>query len=216
MENTPNNNHLNTGNGVNPTNTAAPEPASVSASAVPTATQSSSTVPTTPPPPMPVNITPEVVKAAAPTETPKAKKYIIAGVAGLALLTSIYIGYTFFKPTSDLTDTTTELSDLNNKLSAPSTETTDIKPEETPANKEKLNKVVNELKDQYKTPEAATSNPPGISIQLDAPKTDSSAPSTENPSQPDTSSNTSTPSTENPSQPDTATPETSDTPSIPR
>lgn len=214
MENTPNNNPLNTGNGVNPANTAAP----AIPTTTPTPAQAPSITPTTPPPSMPVNITPGVVKP-APTsneavatnimdKAAKIKKYIIAGVAGLALLTAIYVGYSFFTASSDLVDTATELSDLNNKLSTPSTETTDSKTEETPADKEKLNEVVNELKDQYKTPEASTSNPPGISIQLDAPKTDSSAPSTENPSQPDSTTDTDTSSN--------TSVETSDSTSVPR
>lgn len=215
MENTPNN---------NPTPVPVPTPAP----AVPT----SDAVPTTPAPAMPVNITPDVVKPVTTDKSAKVKKYIIAGVAGLALLTSIYVGYTFFKPSSDSVDTATKLSDLNNKLSAPSTETTDSKPEETQADKEKLNEVVNELKDQYKTPEVATGNPPGINIQLEG-EAATTTPSTENPSQPDSTSDTDTsmpettsPSTENPPQPDapaststdtsSAAPETSDSASIPR
>ncbi len=75
------------------------------------------------------------------------RKYIIAGVAGLAFLTAIYVGYTFFK-----TSPAMESSDLNNKLSPPA----DNEVIET----SKLNDVVNELKEQYNTP-------PGINIQLE-------------------------------------------------
>ncbi|MBP9770909.1 hypothetical protein KBC97_01975, partial [Candidatus Gracilibacteria bacterium] len=75
-----------------------------------------------------------------------------------------------------VTDIKEEAVDLNNKLSAPSETST-----QEAADKAKLNEVVNELKDQYKTdipttdtttPSTdTTSTPPGMNIEI-TPTTD--------------------------------------------
>jgi len=104
------------------------------------------------------------------------KKYIIIGIGVIALLVSIYMAYAYFTGIgSAVQEVQNTTKDLNNKLGAPSNNSTS--PDTTTTDKTKLNNVVNELKDQYKTD---TSNPPGISITPDnsAPApTDTSTPS---------------------------------------
>ncbi len=145
MENIPTN-PLNTGNGVPPATTPTPI----------------STTPTTPAATVPVSPLEKIMAM---------KKYIIAGVAVIALLVTAYVAYSYVTGIGDAIDEVKdEASTLNNSLKA----TTDAAATQSDADKEKLNNVVNELKDQYKEP-AAPSNPPGMIINLDPDATETPA-----------------------------------------
>lgn len=168
---TPNieNNPLNTGNGApqgsNPV-TSVTAPIAPKPTAVPTP------VPPTPPVTSPTTLTQQQVVAATTAQTSaenivsgtskilQFKKYIIAGIVGIIFLTIIYVAYSFFSSPSEEIATeenpTTEV-ELTNSLSTDSSESTN--PEDTA----ELEKVVNDLKDQYKD---ENSNPPGISIVI--------------------------------------------------
>lgn len=173
MENIPTN-PLNTGNGApsaNPTTPVPPQTATTPAPASPTPIFPTTTPGSTPTPATPV--TPSVIEKALAM-----KKYIIAGVAVIALLGTAYMAYSYYTGISDaVTDIKEEAVDLNNKLSAPSDTST-----QDESDKAKLNEVVNELKDQYKTEDSSTtdtttpstdttSTPPGMNIEI-APTTD--------------------------------------------
>ncbi len=167
MENTPIN-PLNTGNGV-PASTNPVSPAAAQQG-----------MPVTPPAPTPASPTAPTSSNMMIEKALAMKKYIIAGVAVVALLVTVYMAYSYFTGISSaVTEVKDGAVDLNNKLSAPST-TTDT------TDKTKLNNVVNELKDQYKTDNSATttpttpattdtktSTPPGMNIEI-APTTDRS------------------------------------------
>lgn len=135
---------LNTGNGV-PSSTAPVSPAAAQ-QGMPSMTPPT---PSSPIPPTPTSPNTTIEKALA------MKKYIIAGVAVVALLVTAYMAYSYFTGISDaVTEVKDEAVNLNNKLSAPSDATTT-----DAADKAKLNDVVNELKDQYKTDNSATTPP---------------------------------------------------------
>jgi hypothetical protein len=175
MENIPTN-PLNTGNGAPSSSPATPVPPQTPATPVtPAPTSPTPIFPTTTPGSTPTPATP-----VAPNMIEKAlamKKYIIAAVAVVALLGTAYMAYSYYTGISDaVTDIKEEAVDLNNKLSAPSETST-----QEAADKAKLNEVVNELKDQYKTDNPTTdtttpstdttSTPPGMNIEI-TPTTD--------------------------------------------
>lgn len=171
MENTPNN-PLNTGNGMPVASSVNPTPASTPSPTTPTPIIPKPTLPNSP---IPAPTTPgfNLEKIA------KMKKYIIAGVAVVALLVTAYMAYGYFTGISSAVDEVKgEAAKLNNSLSAPATPTKTTTTQDT-EDKAKLNNVVNELKDQYKTdtpttdttPAADTtppadSTPPGMTIDL--------------------------------------------------
>ena len=164
MENIPTN-PLNTGNGAPSSSPATPVSPQTPAPTSPTPIFPTTTPGSTPTPATPV----------APNMIAKAlamKKYIIAAVAVVALLGTAYMAYSYYTGISDaVTDIKEEAVDLNNKLSAPSDTST-----QDESDKAKLNEVVNELKDQYKTNDSATtdtttSTPPGMNIEI-TPTTD--------------------------------------------
>lgn len=163
MDNTPTN-PLNTGNGSVPTAPVTPV----------------QNKPTTPAPTVPTPITPKPAAAPVqPTNQPapsatnmekllSMKKYIIAGVAIVALLVTVYYAYSYFTGISSaVTQVQNDAATLNNKLGAPSST-------DTTTDKTKLNNVVNQLKDQYQTPttpptpatDTNSSTPPGMIINL--------------------------------------------------
>lgn len=157
----------------------APTPAPVAPASMPP-TASTPATPTTPAPPT------QKQAAAATTAQASAesivsgtskilqfKKYIIAGIVGIIFLTIIYVAYSFFSSPSDEVATeenpTTEV-ELNNSLSgSSSTDSESTNPEDTA----ELEKVVNDLKDQYKDD---NSNPPGISIVIPETTTETETP----------------------------------------
>lgn len=182
MENTPNN-PLNTGNGMPGASSVNPTPAS---------TPSSTPAPSTPTPIIPKPTLPNSPIPAPTTpgfdleKIAKIKKYIIAGVAVVALLVTAYMAYGYFTGISSAVDEVKgEAVKLNNSLSAPADTSTTTQDTE---DKAKLNNVVNELKDQYKTDTPTTdttpatdtttpadSTPPGMTIDLTPTTDDSSA-----------------------------------------
>jgi hypothetical protein len=100
------------------------------------------------------------------------KKYVILGVGVIALLVTAYVAYGYFTGISSaITEVKDEATTLNNSLKS----TTDTTPTDTStADKAKLNNVVNELKDQYKTDTPTT--PPGMKIDLSTSTADTTAP----------------------------------------
>lgn len=159
MENTPNN-PLNTGNGMPGASSVNPSPASTPA---PTSTPT----PIIPKPTLPNSPIPAPTAQGFDLEKiAKMKKYIIAGVAVVALLVTAYMAYGYFTGISSAVDEVkSEAVKLNNSLSAPATDTSTTT--QDAADKAKLNDVVTELKDQYKTDTpAADSTPPGMTIDL--------------------------------------------------
>lgn len=200
---TPNieNNPLNTGNGAsqgsNPV-TPGTAPIAPKPTAVPTP------VPPTPPVTSPATPTQQQVVAATTAQTSaenivsgtskilQFKKYIIAGIVGIIFLTIIYVAYSFFSSPSEEIATeenpTTEV-ELNNSLSSSSS--TDSSESTNPEDTAELEKVVNDLKDQYKDD---NSNPPGISIVIpETAETDTSTPTDTDTTPPADSGSSTTP-----------------------
>lgn len=177
------NNPLNTGNGapqgsnpVQATPAPTPVPASQQAQPTPASMPKPATVPPTPP------ITPanqQINAATIVSDTSKIsqfKKYLIAGIAGIIFLTAAYVAYNFFSGSNNEVETENPATEteLNNSLSG--TDTADTTDSTNSENQAELEKVVNELKDQYK--EEDSSNPPGINIVM--PETTGDGISTDN------------------------------------